>query len=586
MYERTTQERWEKFILHRDTIIQEANLKGAEIPLNADYPEIIIGLQRITLGLPEAEVESLLDDILGEVVVGDYSTKGQAILDEKEAIRQAIIAKDVAVPVETPLSQYPAKIASIETGGGGGTPKHLVKFVLPDGYVFSIQEVVEGGSAVNPGIPHEIPFTTFTGWLGDYTNITKYTVIFARYEPISSDIILCVNITASSLSLTILKSSYGTVTIDWGDGITEVLSTLQHTYSEAGEYIIRISGSNIVLQSNQSNRSIFDSQTESNKLRWAVLGSSLSTIGPGMFNSLVGLQYVIFPALTGPHYLRSATDAFSYCLGLKCIVFPDSQSYMASENMLSSTSVRYIYLPRTVNMYTVSNSILSADSAEYIDYGEQSNLIKGLLGGCKSFEIATYEALGSEFNDNALREVKIRSLVWNEANRTIGVRALTLAQRVVQIPEYIETIKEYAFIFSTFERCILNDTTLVHPSAFYTCTKLTRIKFKKLTTNVIPTQVLNDCRSLAVIDFPSSVTEFSGALSFGGGRGCLSAFICRATTPPTAAASLFEYTLGVPDFYVPDESVDAYKAATNWTSVAHRIYPLSDCPERYLNDDL
>lgn len=518
--------------------------------------------------------------------MGTTAAKLQAALDSKEAIRQAIIAKEVDVPAETPLSQYPAKIASIEGGGGENTPKHIVKFVLPDGYVFSTQEVVDGGAATNPGIPHEIPYTTFTGWLGDYTNITKYTVIFARYEPISSDIILCVNITASSLSLTILKGSYGTVTIDWGDGITEVLSTLQHTYSEAGEYIIRISGSGIVLRSNQSNRSIFDSQTASNKLRWAVLGSSLSTIEFGMFYASVGLRYVIFPALTGPHYLRNATNTFSYCYGLKCVVFPDSQSYMASDNMLSYSSVRYIYLPRTVNMYTVSSNILGADSAEYIDYGEQSNLIKGLLGGCKSFEIATYEALGSEFNDNALRDVKIGSLVWNEANRTIGTRALTLAQRVVQIPEYIETIKEYAFTSSTFERCILNDITLVHPSAFSSCAKLTRIKFKKLTTSVIPAQILNDCRSLAVIDFPSSVTEFSGTLSSGGGRGCLSAFICRATTPPTAAASLFDYNLGVPDFYVPDESVDAYKAATNWSSVAYRIYPLSDCPERYLNDDL
>ena len=47
MATRTTQERFEKLVLHRDLIIQEANLKGAEIPLNADYPEIILGIQQI-----------------------------------------------------------------------------------------------------------------------------------------------------------------------------------------------------------------------------------------------------------------------------------------------------------------------------------------------------------------------------------------------------------------------------------------------------------------------------------------------------------------------------------------------------------
>ena len=37
-------------------------------------------------------MESLLDDILGEVVVGDYSAKGQAILDEKGRLSASIIA--------------------------------------------------------------------------------------------------------------------------------------------------------------------------------------------------------------------------------------------------------------------------------------------------------------------------------------------------------------------------------------------------------------------------------------------------------------------------------------------------------------
>lgn len=116
MATKTTQERLEKLVLHRDLIIEKANLKGANIPLNSDFPAIIAGIESIILGLDQVSVETLLDSILGEVVTGDYTVKGQAIEDAKEAIRQAIIAKDVAVPVETPLSQYPAKITEISGG--------------------------------------------------------------------------------------------------------------------------------------------------------------------------------------------------------------------------------------------------------------------------------------------------------------------------------------------------------------------------------------------------------------------------------------------------------------------------------------
>lgn len=47
MTTRTTQERLEKLVLLRDSIITEANLKGAEIALNSDFPAIISGIQQI-----------------------------------------------------------------------------------------------------------------------------------------------------------------------------------------------------------------------------------------------------------------------------------------------------------------------------------------------------------------------------------------------------------------------------------------------------------------------------------------------------------------------------------------------------------
>ena len=60
----------------------------------------------------------------------------------------------------------------------------------------------------------------------------------------------------------------------------------------------------------------------------------------------------------------------------------------------------------------------------------------------------------------------------------------------------------------------------------------------------------------------------------------LETLICRAQTPPTITPQTFSPKNGYGNFpiYVPDESVDAYKAADVWSGYAARIHPLSELP--------
>lgn len=51
--------------------------------------------------------------------------------------------------------------------------------------------------------------------------------------------------------------------------------------------------------------------------------------------------------------------------------------------------------------------------------------------------------------------------------------------------------------------------------------------------------------------------------------------ICRAVTPPTLGAKCFNGNHADRKIYVPDESVEAYKTATNWSAYANKILPLS-----------
>ena len=83
----------------------------------------------------------------------------------------------------------------------------------------------------------------------------------------------------------------------------------------------------------------------------------------------------------------------------------------------------------------------------------------------------------------------------------------------------------------------------------------------------IPAQIFRDCSSLPSVELPSTITSI-GESAFRG-MGSLSSFIIHAVTPPTLGANnVFNTTC---TFYVPAESVEAYKTASGWSSFASRI---------------
>lgn len=51
--------------------------------------------------------------------------------------------------------------------------------------------------------------------------------------------------------------------------------------------------------------------------------------------------------------------------------------------------------------------------------------------------------------------------------------------------------------------------------------------------------------------------------------------ICLATTPPSVGNS-FSTASVYTRVYVPDDSLDAYKTASNWSKLASKMYPLSE----------
>lgn len=111
-------------------------------------------------------------------------------------------------------------------------------------------------------------------------------------------------------------------------------------------------------------------------------------------------------------------------------------------------------------------------------------------------------------------------------------------------------------------------------SCFTSCGSLPSISLPEGTTTVPASFASNDYCLVEML-LPSTITSIQSS-AFTNDYS-LAQLVCLALTPPTlAATSVFSGAQAVFRIYVPDASVVAYKAATNWSSFANQILPLSD----------
>lgn len=141
---------------------------------------------------------------------------------------------------------------------------------------------------------------------------------------------------------------------------------------------------------------------------------------------------------------------------------------------------------------------------------------------------------------------------------------------VMNISDSVTSIGSYAFanLNSITTLNIGSGMTNIESSVFPSMIRLTAVTIPNTVTTIGLTAFYN-CYSLKTLIIPSSVTRIEG----GAFRQCsgLTSVTCLATTPPTMTNNnVFESTNNCP-IYVPAQSVNAYKSATNWSTYASRI---------------
>ena len=184
----------------------------------------------------------------------------------------------------------------------------------------------------------------------------------------------------------------------------------------------------------------------------------------------------------------------------------------------------------------------------------------------------------------------------------IGERIFDYCSKLttISIPNGVTEIGK-CFMYSGLIYIDLPNSVTTLKSTFSSATKLKRVNSNVDGECNIPDSVttigygtFDQCKSLTSIYIPNSVTNIDNAAFSGNqnnlkqitiGSGITSignqvtvnsysiqSITINATTPPTISESTWQSTTC--PIYVPAESVDAYKTATNWSALADRIQPI------------
>ena len=225
---------------------------------------------------------------------------------------------------------------------------------------------------------------------------------------------------------------------------------------------------------------------------------------------------------------------------------------------------------------------LVLDSIEYpnltrIGIGAFANctfkLNKAILPNCKKIDKYAFlncTSMNADINLPLLTSVGVRAF------HNSGIVKITSLGSVTSLPDGDWTGSVYAGVFhgcTQLKTVILPDSLkTIGIGSFARCSSLTQINIPEGVKS-LGQACFGRCSALESIELPSTVTAI-GPSAFQYCTGLIRVSII-AGTPPSLGSSAFANCPALTGIYVPDDSVEAYKTATNWSAYANIILPLS-----------
>ena len=263
-------------------------------------------------------------------------------------------------------------------------------------------------------------------------------------------------------------------------------------------------------------------------------------------------------------------SAFYGCSALTEIAFPASLTSIGNDAFYGCSALTEIAFPASLT--SIGNSAFRGCSAltEIAFPASLTSIGNDAFRGCTS--LVTASGLG------------------NTQLTSIGDYAFRSCSALTEIafPASLTSIGNSAFLKTVIYGEFTFENLQTLGSRAFENTKVSKMKFPSLVSSEASSNfegIFSYCTNLVLVDIGDKCTTIKSN-SFGrfvGTNGNDITFIIRAITPPELADRLISTQwvrakIGV--IYVPDESLEAYKTATNWSYYADILKPLSEYTEK------
>lgn len=286
-------------------------------------------------------------------------------------------------------------------------------------------------------------------------------------------------------------------------------------------------------------------------LTFVELPSSLKYIGWGAFTRCTSLQKVIL----NNGLEEICENAFSYT-AIEEITIPETVTKMGDYILSVNDNLKKITW-NAINCIT-SGGFPFNNECPYVTIGDKVEVIPDFLFRADSYVTSKLTAIDLP---NSVKEIK-RYAFSNCGNATL------------KMSNQVEKIGERAFQECHAADSIIlpNSLTELGAYAFFYCDKAKKLKISNQLVD-IPEYTFAGCKAVETIEIPASILTI-GQHAF---DNCIGAqyISCAAPTPPTCGEGVFTNIDKSTPLYVPQASIDAYKAADQWKDFTD-IRPLVD----------
>lgn len=439
------------------------------------------------------------------------------IQDAKASIKSSIENKGVSVPSSAKLDTYASYISSIE-GGGGGTQSFK--------YVDNTEFDDYGRLTKMRFIGSNVPMNAFRYMPIEYAELTDSVTSIGDYAFQNCDI-KSINIPngITMIGTGVFNNCLSLTSIEIPNSVTSI-------------------GSNAFAGCS--------SLTSLN------IPNGVTSIGNYAISRCYNLRSIDIASSVN----SIETYAFQNCSGLTNVtIYADTPPTLGS-SVFTGTSMCPIQVPNdSVNAYkTATNWTTYANRIVPIgwEYDYSSGTEFRYTGDTGTTEF-------THINSNVITSGDVRTKTYNTLSMAyIGNNVTEIGLNAFQQCNQLSYV-----IFSDNSRL-----ETINDGAFWNCPNLKNIEIPSGVTS-IGINAFNNCSTFTSIEIPSGVNSIGNGAFTNCNR--ITSFTVYASTPPTLGTNVFLATNF--EIYVPDASVDAYKAATNWKNYATRIKPLSEKPQ-------